>query len=338
LRNGIEKAFGYPIYHEDVVRSEDVDDLIIRRNEIDQVGRFYTYREQLRAGMRYLDVEIPATPELADLKRNLAALKQRMKDLDAGVKNETRLLNEFIQPMQEVIESYRVRYLQAFDQVVSHTEQVRQELGEVESQPDFQALKALAQLKALGADPCPAIQNLVRQLEISPDLFSASLTRAGVERDLAYWPQPANCPLTLGNSSEWITRANAALQAARESVQTALTAKVQLLLSPSLQQRLKQAEEEALIRDVLASQTSAELADKLVSYFTGSDRDALLRLLEKYLKQVIVIKIKLNEFVPSKHTFEGGEIPQLVSEFTIYLQNQITGKNPEDQTIVIEIE
>jgi hypothetical protein len=109
-------------------------------------------------------------------------------------------------------------------------------------------------------------------------------------------------------------------------------------LSPSLQQRLKQAEEEALIRDVLASQTSAELADKLVSYFTGSDRDALLRLLEKYLKQVIVIKIKLNEFVPSKHTFEGGEIPQLVSEFTIYLQNQITGKNPEDQTIVIEIE
>jgi len=68
---------------------------------------------------------------------------------------------------------------------VSHTEQVRQELGEVESQPDFQALKALAQLKALGADPCPAIQNLVCQLEISPDLFPASLTRAGSN---ATWP------------------------------------------------------------------------------------------------------------------------------------------------------
>jgi len=338
LRNGIEKAFGYSIYHEDVVRSEDVDDLIIRRNEIDQVGRFYTYREQLRAGMRYLDVVLPATPELADLERNLAALKQRMKDLDAWVKNETRLLNELIQPMQDAIGSYRVRYLQAFDQVVSHTEQVRQELGEAESQPDYLALKALAQLKALGADPCPTIQNQIRQVEKSPDLFPASLTRAVVERDLAYWPQPANCPLTLNNSPEWINRANAALRAVRESIRIALTAKVQLLLSPSLQQRLKQGEEEALIRDVLTCQTTAELTDRLISYFTGSDRDALLRLLEKYLKQVIVIKINMNDFLPSKRTFEGGEIPQLVSEFTTYLQNQVINKNSEDQTIVIEIE
>jgi len=136
-------------------------------------------------------------------------------------------------PCRQAIESYRVRYLQAFDQVVSHTEQSGRNWGEVESQPDFQALKALAQLKALGADPCPAIQNLVCQLEYH-GLFLASLTRAGSNGDLAYWPQPANCPLTLGNSSEWITRANAALQAARESIQTALTARVQLLMTPSL--------------------------------------------------------------------------------------------------------
>ncbi len=337
LRNGIEKAFGYPIYHEDVVRSEDVDDLIIRRNEIDQVGRFYAYREQLRAGMRYLDVEIPATPELADLERNLAALKQRMKDLDAWVKNETRLLNEFIQPMQEAIESYRVRYLQAFDQVVSHTEQVRQELGDVESQPDTLALKALAQLKALGADPCPAIQNLVRQLEKSPDLFPASLTRAGVERDLAYWPQPANCPLTLGNSSEWITRANAALQAAQESIRTAFTAKVQLLLSPSLQQRLKQAEEETLIRDLLAAQNAEDLKSVLVMLLTGENRNTLLHLLEKYLKQVVMIKINMADFMPSKRTYEGGELELIVSEFDTYLRKQIIGNDQADQTLVIEI-
>jgi RNAse (barnase) inhibitor barstar len=345
LRNGLEKAFGYPVYHDETVRPEDVDDLVMRRREIEQVEKFYTYREQIRAGMRYLAVDIPDAPELADIKRNLAALKQRFsadsqkgRNLDAWTKNETMLLNEFIHPLEAIIQSYRVRYLQAFDQVVSHTEQARQELGEIEKRPEFQTLAALAQVKALGADPCPAILSQARQYSSSADLFPANLTRASVERDLAHWPQPANCPLTLGNSADWIGKANAALQAIRESIQTALMAKIQLLLSPSLQQRLRQGEEEAFIHDLLASQTTSELADKLVSYFTGSDRDALLRLLEKYLKQVIVIKINMNKFVPSKRTFEGGEISQLVSEFTTYLQNQVRNKNSEDQTIVIEIE
>ncbi|HQM55766.1 MAG TPA: hypothetical protein PLX29_09830, partial [Anaerolineaceae bacterium] len=337
LRNGIEKAFGYPIYYEDVVRSEDVDDLIIRRNEIDQVGRFYSYREQLRAGMRYLDVEIPATPELADLERNLAALKQRIKDLDAWVRNETRLLNEFIQPMQEAIESYRVRYLQAFDQVVSYTEQVRQELAEVESQPKYLALKALAQLKAVGADPCPAIQNLVRQLEKSPDLFPASLTRAGVERDLSYWPQPANCPLTLGNSSEWITRANAALQAARKSIQAALEGKAQLLLSSSLRQRIEQGKGEPLIDNLLASQDVDELVKQLITQLSGNERDHLLGLLEKFLKQVVVRKIILHDFKPSKNTLETGDVEQIVSEFRAFLQSGFM-TNADDEFTIVEIE
>lgn len=260
-----------------------------------------------------------------------------MKDLDAWVKNETRLLNEFIQPMQEAIESYRVRYLQAFDQVVSHAEQVRQELGEVESQPDYLPLKALAQLKALGADPCPAIQNLVRQLEKSPDLFPASLTRAGVERDLAYWPQPANCPLTLGNSSEWITRANTALQAARESIQAALEGKAQLLLSSSLRQRIEQGKGEPLIDNLLASQDVDELVKQLIMQLSGSERDHLLGLLEKFLKQVVVRKITLHDFKPSKNTLETGDVEQVVGEFRAFLQSGFM-TNADDEFTIVEIE
>ncbi len=337
LRSGMEKAFGYAIYHEDTARPEDVDDLVIRRNEMEQMARFFSYRAPLRAAMRYLTVEIPDAAELADLKRDLLALRPRLKDLGVWVKNETRLLNELIQPMQSVISAYRVRYLQAFDKVVSLTEQARQELAELPDQPAYRAVQALAQLKALGADPCPALQTQLRALQNSPDLFPARLTRALIERDLADLPQPADCPLTLTNSVEWINRAAAALQTAQEAVQAALLAKAQVLLNPSLQQRLAQGKDEPLLRGLLERETAADLADWLTAALTSQDRDALLRLLDKYLKQVIVIKINMSDFIPSKRTFEGAELPLLAAEFTAFLRQQVSARESEDQTIVIEM-
>jgi len=51
------------------VRQEDLDDLAIRRVEVEQAERFYGHRENLRAAMRYLKVEIPEDPALEELKR-----------------------------------------------------------------------------------------------------------------------------------------------------------------------------------------------------------------------------------------------------------------------------
>jgi len=174
-------------------------------------------------------------------------------------------------------------------------------------------------------------------LEKSPDLFPASLTRAGVERDLSYWPQPAKCPLTLGNSSEWITRANAALQAARESIQAALEGKAQLLLSSSLRQRIEQGKGEPLIDNLLASQDVDELVKQLIMQLSGSERDHLLGLLEKFLKQVVVIKITLHDFKPSKNTLETGDVEQVVGEFRAFLQSGFL-TNADDEFTIVEIE
>jgi len=102
-------------------------------------------------------------------------------------------------------------------------------------------------------------------------------------------------------------------------------------LSPSLQQRLKQAEEEALIGDLLASQNAEDLKSVLVRLLTGENKNALLHLLEKYLKQVVMIKINMADFMPSKRTYEGGELELIVSEFETYLRNQITGNDQADQ-------
>jgi hypothetical protein len=337
LRNAIEKAFGYTIYHEDLVQADDIDDLIIRKNDIDQIEKFSMHLEKIRAGMRYVEVEIPETQELAELKRNQAALKQRSKDLNAWLTNEIKLLSDFIQPIQDIIESYRVRYLQVFDQVVSHTEQVRQELNAIENKPEYQTLKSLAQLQALGADPCSAIHNQIQQLLQSEDLFPANLTRAGVENNLNYWPQPANCPLTLNNSMKWIDAADNALERVKDNINNMLHTKAQLLLSSSFQQRLEQGKNEPLIQTLLSTNKTDELIPYLISLLSGNEKDQLLQLLEKYLKQVVVIKIALKEFSPSKTTFELDEVEQVVNEFRDYLKASFPTNN-DDQFTIVEIE
>ncbi len=69
----------------------------------------------------------------------------------------------------------------------------------------------------------------------------------------------------------------------------------------------------------------------------GDNKNALLHLLEKYLKQVVMIKINMADFMPTKRTYEGGELELIVSEFETYLRKQIIGNDQADQTLVIEI-
>lgn len=340
LRSALEKAFGYPIYHEDVVRTEDLDDFINRRNEIEQVTKFYSYREQIQAGMRYLGVAIPNAPELANINSNQVALKQRIKDISAWTKNETKLLNEFIQPVSEFIQSYRVRYLQSFDQVVSQTEQTRQDLHTLETHPIFRTLSALAQVRALGADPCPPIRVQIDLLLSSTELFPANLTRIAIERDLINWPQPAGSPLTLSNTQQWLDAASQAQKRGVEILETALFEKAALLASDALRSRLAQGKGEKFITMLLTTHKPEELTKILVSQLAIPDSDLVatrLEMLNRYLHRIQVHKTSLADFKPTKRTIESGDVEEVVNEFRGFLKDHLSSNSP-DELSILEIE
>jgi len=339
LRAGLEKAFGYPIYHDESVRLEDVDDLAARRVELEQLQRFAGYREPLRAALRYLAVEIPDAPELADLKRSLDALRERLPQLDDWTQNETRLLNEFIQPMHEAAQTYAVRYLQALDRVVSRTEQVRQQLAEVGQRRSFYTLAALAQVKALGADPCPGLRTEASRLAAAPELFPAAVTRAAVERDLPDWPQPAGCPLTLGNSAAWLEQAERAAAAFEDSLNQALLGKAALLASPALHTRLEQGKDQRFIANLLAAASAPELIVRLVEGLTPAGPQATenLALLERCLKRVTVVRVRLADLLPERRTVERQNLDALLAGLRAELLRRL-GPVAEDETQLIEFE
>lgn len=337
FRSSLEKAFGYPVYHDELVQSEDVDDFILRQSQVEQAGRFYTHREAFRAAMRYLVVKIPEETDLADLKRSLDNCRSKLVHLDAWLNSEPRLQNEFLAPMADAIALYRVRYLQAFDQVVSHTEQARQHIAELEHGREFFTLQTLAGVPGLGSDVTTGLRQILRQAVVSPELFPASLTRAAIERDLPYWPQPSNCPLTLGNGAEWIGAAGRVLEATRQALSGALHEKAALLDSPALRARLVEHREHPFIAALLAAQDAAALAAVLMDGLTGTpqaeeNREAL----DRALRRLVVRRINLGDFCPSLHTIEAGDLDAVTVEFRRFLAEQLHTSG--EDTAVIEVE
>ena len=152
FRNALEKAFGYRIYQDDQVEQDDVDDLSIRKVEVEQAGKLLQYSERIRAAYRYTHVSLPDDPALASTRSALELVALRITNLGDYLSSETRLLNDLLDPASEAIQSYSIRYLQAFDQVVSVTEQVRLKLREFEKpssipNTDFTGTRASASLR-----------------------------------------------------------------------------------------------------------------------------------------------------------------------------------------------
>lgn len=340
FRNALDKAFGYQIYQQDQVEQEDVDDLSIRKAEVEQAGKLLQYSERIRAASRYTQIALPDDGALASTRSALDLVRLRITNLSDYLASESRLLNELLDPASEAIQSYSVRYLQAFDQVVTTTEQVRLKLRELKIHPRYQTLAALEEVPQLASGAAKTLSDLFDATANSSELFPAQVTRSSVERDLVNWPQPAACPLTLQNAGDWITVAESCLKVALAGLNNALLDKATLLFSDALRSRLAQGKGEGFVDALLNAATVQDLADTLVNHLVNQSPDVVeqkLELLRRYLQRITVRKVRLSEFQPGKHTLEQSDVEQLVGEFRGYLLNGFRS-DAEDEFVIVEIE
>jgi hypothetical protein len=346
LRNGLEKAFGYKIYQEDQVEQADVDDLATRKAEIEQARKLLQYGERLRAAYRYAHTALPddgaqdRALALNSIRSALDLVRLRLDSLIELMSNESRLLSELLEPAAEVIQSYSVRYLQAFDQVVSATEGARLSIQGLTSHPQYLTLARLEQVPQLASGASQALHRRFMEAVECPDLFPAHVTRGLVERELARWPQPAASPLTMQNAADWMAAANRCLQDCQSALQTALQDKATLLYSEALRSRLAQGKGEPFIDALLNAESPQSLAKILVEQLSkslDSDVESKLELLRRYLQHIIVRKVHLSEFKPGKHTLEKSDLPRIVEEFERFLSDQFSTSS-KDELPVIEIE
>ena len=104
---------------------------------------------------------------------------------------------------------------------------------------------------------------------------------------------------TLENAGNWLQNADDALNHCQTALRSALPEKAALLHSDALRQRLEQGRDEAFIAGLLKAQSVADLADYLQQTLgspTNQRTDQQITLLNRYLKQIRVRKLRLVDF------------------------------------------
>ena len=333
--------FGYPIFHESEVRQEDIDDLAARRVETEQAKNFLGFREDFRTALRYISTPLAEVTPLTEVNAVLARAGRDLKTrLDKWMRNEAAFRSDFLDPVRIAIDTYSVRYLQMFDQVETHTEQVRQEIRDLAGSDRYQAIAALAQVKPLGPDPLPQFRTLLEEAALSGDLLSTGLTHAGVERDLKLGPYPANCPLTFDNAQAYLQAADTALERCQETLRNLLLDKARLLTSPALRTRLEAGREHPFVAGLLGCNDPDGVYTYLLDQLAKVDQNTVSRniaLLQQYLRKITIHRISLGDFHPGKSTIEAGDVRSVVTEFEYFLSDQLRSSDG-DETPVIEVE
>jgi hypothetical protein len=314
-------------------------DLKSRCIEIHQAEDFYKHQERIRAAARYIQAELPEDPALEPVRRTMLKAGECFENIEPLMASESKLRSDLLDPMEEAIQSYTIRYLQVFDLVTAQTEETRQGISALPYSPEYRALGRLGSLRQLGTDAISEIdQKIQSYLGSDSPLFPVYLVRANVERDLRGWPHPPGSPLSLQNVDEWLEIASESMSDCQDALVNSLHDKAALLHSDALRERLAKGKEHDFIARLLRAKTTEEVSDYLVQTLGGEEvqEPDPIEFLSRYLKKIQVIKLRLADFRPSKRTVEPADVEQVVDEFGSFLRNALqAGK---DELPVIELE
>ena len=95
---------------------------------------------------------------LGELVGKIKALGKTLANLGDLMESEAKLQAQLLDPLAEIQETYRTRYLQAFDNVTGQCEAVRSEIDALARSPEMKALEALATIDALGKTEVPRLK------------------------------------------------------------------------------------------------------------------------------------------------------------------------------------
>jgi len=71
----------------------------------------------------------------------------------------------------------------------------------------------------------------------------------------------------------------------------------------------------------------------------NKDTPEFSEIINKYLKKVRIIPVKISEFIPKSQTIERKQIPGVAEEFAAYLEEKIgTEKSEKDELPMIQFE
>ena len=315
----LKEALDYQAFDSGMASQQDIDDLANRLKNYRDMKGFLEYESDVMVAVAYCNHEVPDGANFKTICQAQQGMSSRLSDLKPFIDSEVKLKTELIENLGTLIKEYTAVYATLHESVIGKADSCKRKIRNISSSDDFQAFKVMEGITALH----PSISGKIEEEcdALVEQIFSCSSpSRASIEEYLKRSPIH-DCGLSFENYGDHIDQAEDAVTQARKSLESSINVKLSVFLTPTVRDLLGQGKSEKIIADILDCRNTDEVRSVLIQACLRDD--SVVSIINRYLKRVVVKKVKIADFRPSVSTIEKSQIPDLVQEFSDYLEHAI---------------
>ena len=117
LLNAFDTSFGYTCYAQQEAKATELDDLATRKKTWEKAEDFCRHDQKIRAAYRYSQLQVKKDGPVGELKDKLRSLGKKFDHVADLMESEAKLQSQLLDLLDSIHGIYRIRYLQAFDEV-----------------------------------------------------------------------------------------------------------------------------------------------------------------------------------------------------------------------------
>ncbi|MGH2479779.1 MAG: hypothetical protein ACRDHW_09010, partial [Ktedonobacteraceae bacterium] len=236
--------------------------------------------------------------------------------------------------LPRLIASYSSVYENMHTGAITHLEQQREHVHALLESAELRGLAVLERISALQPASVPEISSSLIKLRNAMKQCQEPSTGA-VKAALRYKPVHS-CGISLANYQEIVQDADKQVQEAERQFTEGMERKLEVFLNPAIRERLQQGKDEDLIAGLLAC-TSVEQVRAYLLPRCLNDGERVVETVSRYLKRIVVKKVKLAQFKASRKLIEREQIAGLASEFQAFLEDQFAAIDVEAERNTLPI-
>ncbi|HQE49072.1 MAG TPA: hypothetical protein PKV93_06945 [Fervidobacterium sp.] len=345
LLHALKEAFGYNAFDTNMASLAEVDDLAHRIKNYRDMRVFLEFETELRTAHSYCTITLGEQKELIGVCKAIEAVRVKLNSLkdyiDSEVKLKTELVGHFPPVPGEkdtiaaMIQEYSSLYLPMHEFVVNKIEDCRKKITDIVEGDELTALEILDGITAL--QPASAHELKERIIQLGEKLFKCPSPSPASIREYLRTNPLHECGLSFNSAYIHMQTAEKAVKEANQLVDETFRRKMEVLLNPAIKQRLEQGKHEPVLAALLACKT----VDDLRAYLVKAVREnpGIVDLINKYLKRIVVKRVKITDFRPKITTIQKEQIRSVAEEFGRFLESQFTQEEDDSDTLpMIQLE
>ncbi len=332
-------ALGYQAFDLKTASQIEADDLANRLCNYRNLRTFLDYEHVLRIAHDYTQVKFPDSKDYDSLRSAINAVSEKFDNLQKYIDSEVKLKTDFLgysppnpgetQTITYMFSTYASAYHTLHETVVDKIESYQKTVQAILKGKDLDALKKLEEVTALQPKIAGKIKDQLKE-SLNSIFICNNPSRVSVKEDLRQKPFH-ECGLSFVNANEFIQHAAIAATQARQNLDQTIELKMAVFFNPAVRERLRQGKDEAIIAGLLDCKDAQAVWRYLVEKVATDN--SLVDLINRYLKRIVIKRIRISEFKTQNLTIQREQIDQVADEFKKFLDDQFENFKEDDNKV-----